>query len=38
MAKAYRIPDFRVVCSETDEKVIAVLKTTEREMQYQEYG
>ena len=36
MAKAYRIPDYRAVYSEADEEVIAVLRTTERKMQYQE--
>lgn len=37
MAKAYRIPDYRAVYPEADEEVIAVLRTTERKMQYQEY-
>lgn len=38
MAKPYRIPDFRKMYPEASEEVIAVLKTTERKMQYQEYG
>ncbi len=37
MAKAYRIPDYRKMYPEAGEDVIAVLKTTERKMQYQEY-
>lgn len=37
MAKAYRIPDYRKMYPEAGEEVIAVLKTTERKMQYQEY-
>ena len=37
MAKAYRIPNYRAVYPEADEEVIAVLRTTERKMQYQEY-
>lgn len=37
MAKPYRIPDFRKLYPEASEEVIAVLKTTERKMQYQEY-
>lgn len=37
MAKPYRIPDYRRLYPEASEEVIAVLKTTERKMQYQEY-
>ena len=37
MAKPYRIPDFRKMYPEAREEVIAVLRTTERKMQYQEY-
>lgn len=37
MAKPNRIPDFRKLYPEASEEVIAVLKTTERKMQYQEY-
>ena len=37
MAKPYRIPDFRKLYPEASEEVIAVLRTTERKMQYQEY-
>ena len=37
MAKPYRIPDFRKKYPEASEEVIAVLRTTERKMQYQEY-
>lgn len=37
MAKPYRIPDFRKMYPEASEEVIAVLRTTERKMQYQEY-
>ena len=37
MAKPYRIPDYRKLYPEASEEVIAVLKTTERKMQYQEY-
>lgn len=37
MAKPYRIPDFRELYPEASEEVIAVLRTTERKMQYQEY-
>ncbi len=37
MAKPYRIPDYRRIYPEASEEVIAVLKTTERKMQYQEY-
>ena len=37
MAKAYRIPDYKKMYPEAGEDVIAVLKSTERKMQYQEY-
>lgn len=37
MAKPNRIPDFRKMYPEASEEVIAVLRTTERKMQYQEY-
>lgn len=37
MATPYRIPDFRKMYPEASEEVIAVLRTTERKMQYQEY-
>ena len=37
MAKPYRLPDFKKIYPEANEEVIAVLKTTERKMQYQEY-
>lgn len=37
MAKPYRIPDYRKLYPEASEEVIAVLRTTERKMQYQEY-
>lgn len=37
MAKLYRIPDFRKIYPEVSEEIIAVLRTTERKMQYQEY-
>ena len=37
MAKFYRIPDFKKMYPEASEDIIAVLKTTERKMQYQEY-
>ena len=37
MAKPYRIPAFRKMYPEASEEVIAVLRTTERKMQYQEY-
>lgn len=37
MAKPYRIPDFKKMYPEASEEVIAVLKMTERKMQYQEY-
>lgn len=37
MANKYRIPDFRKLYPEADEKVIAVLETTERKIKYQTY-
>ena len=37
MADQYRIPDFKKLYPEASEEVIAVLRTTERKMQYQEY-
>lgn len=37
MAKPYRLPDFKRIYPEASEEVIAVLKITERKMQYQEY-
>lgn len=37
MAKPYRLSDFKKIYPEASEEVIAVLKTTERKMQYQEY-
>ena len=37
MAKPYRIPDFRKMYPEASEEVIAVLRTSERKMQYQEF-
>lgn len=37
MAKLYKMPDFRRMYPEASEEVIAVLRTTERKMQYQEY-
>ena len=37
MAKPYRIPDFRKMYPEASDEIIAVLRTTERKMQYQEY-
>lgn len=37
MARPYKIPDFRKMYPEASEEVIAVLRTTERKMQYQEY-
>lgn len=36
MAKPYKIPDFKKLYPEASEEVIAVLRTTERKMQYQE--
>ncbi len=37
MAKPFRIPDYRKMYPDANEDVIAVLRTTERKMQYQEY-
>lgn len=37
MAGKYRIPNFRKMYPEASDAVIAVLKKTERQMQYQEY-
>lgn len=37
MAKSYRMPDFKKIYPEASEEVIAVLRMTERKMQYQEY-
>ena len=37
MAKPYKIPDFRKIYPGASEEVIAVLRITERKMQYQEY-
>ena len=37
MAKPYKIPDFKKLYPEASEEVIAVLRITERKMQYQEY-
>ena len=37
MAKPYKIPDFRKIYPNASEEVIAVLRKTERQMQYQEY-
>ena len=37
MAKPYKIPDFRKMYPEASEEVIALLRQTERKMQYQEY-
>ena len=37
MAKPCKLPDFRKIYPEASEEVIAVLKITERKMQYQEY-
>lgn len=36
MAKPYKTPDFKKLYPEASEEVIAVLRTTERKMQYQE--
>ena len=35
--QSHKIPDFRKLYPEASEEVIAVLRTTERKMQYQEY-
>ncbi|WP_270816248.1 sigma-70 family RNA polymerase sigma factor [Hungatella effluvii] len=37
MARPYRIPNFRKMYPEASDEIIAVLRTTERKMQYQEY-
>lgn len=37
MADKYRIPNFRKLYPEASDKVIAVLRKTERQMQYQEH-
>lgn len=37
MTKKHRIPDYRKMYPEASEEIIAVLKVTERKMQYQEY-
>lgn len=37
MAKPYKIQDYRKMYPEASEEVIAVLRTTERKMRYQEY-
>lgn len=37
MATQYKIPDFKKLYPEASEEVIAVLRMTERKMQYQEY-
>ena len=37
MAKPYKIPDFIKIYPNASEEVIAVLRKTERQMQYQEY-
>lgn len=37
MAKPYNIPDFKKLYPETKDEIIAVLKISERKMQYQEY-
>ena len=37
MAKPYRLPDFKKLYPETKDEIIAVLKISERKMQYQEY-
>lgn len=37
MAKPYGLPDFKRIYPEAGEEVIAVLKRTERKMQYQEF-
>lgn len=36
-SKAYRIPDYKKLYPDASEEVIAVLRSTERKMQYQEY-
>lgn len=37
MTKPYKIPDFKKLYPEASAEVIAVLRSTERKMQYQEY-
>lgn len=37
MAKPYLIPNFKKMYPEASDEIIAVLRTTERKMQYQEY-
>lgn len=37
MAKPYRIPNFKKMYPEASDEIIAVLRITERKMQYQEY-
>lgn len=37
MVKPHRLPDFKKIYPEASEEVIAVLKRTERKMQYQEF-
>ena len=37
MAKQYKIPDFKKLYPEAEDKIIAVLKISERKMQYQEF-
>lgn len=37
MSKKYRMPDFRKMYPDANDEVIAVLRQTERKMQYQEY-
>lgn len=37
MANPYKILDFKKIYPEASEEVIAVLRTTERKIQYQEY-
>lgn len=37
MSKTYRIPDYKKIYPNASEEVIAVLRSTERKMQYQEY-
>ena len=37
MARPGRLPDFRKMYPEASDEVIAVLRETERKMQYQEY-
>lgn len=37
MSDKYRIPDYKKIYPEASDEVIAVLRHTERKMQYQEY-